>query len=230
MEEILLEVESRVETGKTQVKNIRRGGYIPAVIYGLGKKPGALKVSRHAFLQLMHQKHLENAIIKLQVKGDKQASHACMIRELQQDPVKGEVVHIDFNEISLTKAIKVNVPVVTTGESVGVKSEGGSLEHILWEVEIECLPTAIPKNIEVDISALKIGDSIHVKDMTFPEGLKVITDAEAVVIHIAAPMKEEVAPLEGEEAKAAAEPEVIKEKKPEAEGEKKDEAKKEEKK
>jgi large subunit ribosomal protein L25 len=227
MDEILLEAESRVEIGKTQVRNLRREGFIPAVIYGEGKKSLILKVSRHAFLQLMHQKRLENAIIKLSLKGGDKA-HACMIKEMQHDPVKGEVVHIDFNEISLTKALKVNVPVVTTGESVGVKNEGGSLEHILWEVEIECLPTDIPKNIEVDISALKIGDSIHIKDITFPSKVKVITEPDAVVLSIAAPMKEEVAPTEGEEAKAG-EPEVIKEKKPEAEGEKKEEKKEEKK-
>lgn len=227
MDEILLEAELRQETGKTKVKDLRRGGYIPAVVYGEGKSSRALKISRHAFLQLMHQKQLENAIIKLTVKGDKKASHACMIKEMQHEPVMGEVLHIDFNEISLTKAIKVNVPVVTLGEPAGVKLEGGSLEHILWEVEIECLPTDIPKNIEVDVSALKIGDSIHVKDIKFPAAVKVVSDADAVVVSVAAPMKEEVAaPLEGEEA-AAAEPEVIKEKKPEAEGAEKEKKEKE---
>lgn len=229
MDEILIEAESRVEIGKTKVKDLRRGGAIPAVIYGEGTSSLALKISRHAFLQLMHQKRIENAIIKLEVKGDKKASRACMIREIQQDPVNGEVLHIDFNEISLTKAIKVNVPVVTVGEPVGVKQDGGSLEHILWEVEIECLPTDIPKNIEVNVSALKIGDSIHVKDVVFPAKVKVLTDTSSVIVSVAAPMKEEVAPAEGEEAKA--EPEVIKEKKPEAaEGGEKEKEKKEEKK
>ena len=137
-----------------------------------------------------------------------------MIKEMQNDPVKGDIVHLDLSEISLTKALKVNVPVVTTGESLGVKQDGGAIEHIMWEIEIECLPTAIPKNIEVDISALKIGDSIHVKDIKFPADLKVLSSLDAVVLSIASPMKEEVvAPLEGEE---KMEPEVIKEKKPEA--------------
>jgi large subunit ribosomal protein L25 len=222
MDEIVLEAESRSEIGKRQVKDLRQAGFIPAVIYGEGKKSLALKISRHAFLQLMHQKRLENAVIKLQVKDDTSGARACMIKELQQDPVKGDVVHIDFNEISLTKVIKVNVPVVTKGEPAGVKLEGGSLEHILWEIEVECLPTDIPKNIEVDVSALKIGDSVHIKDITFPAKVKVLVDLEAVVLSVVAPMKEEVVvPVEGEEAKA--EPEVIKEKKPEAaEGEEKE--------
>jgi large subunit ribosomal protein L25 len=121
-------------------------------------------------------------------------------------------VHVDFNEISLTKAIKVNVPVVTKGESVGVKQEGGSLEHILWELEVECLPTAIPKEIEVDITALKLKDSVHVKDIVAPSGVKILNDPSSIVLTIAEPMKEEVvaAPVEGE---VTQEPEVIKEKK-----------------
>jgi large subunit ribosomal protein L25 len=228
MDEILLEAESRIEIGKRQVKDLRHAGFIPAVIYGEGKKSLALKISRHAFVQLMHQKRLENAVIKLAIKDNKDSTRACMIKELQRDPVNGELVHIDFNEISLTKAIKVNVPVVTRGEPVGVKNDGGSLEHILWEIEMECLPTDIPKHIEVDVSALKIGDSIHIKDIIFPAKVKVLVESDAVVLSIAAPMKEEVAPVEGEEAKA--EPEVIKEKKPEAaEGAEKDKEKEKEK-
>jgi large subunit ribosomal protein L25 len=225
MEDIVLEAEARSGIGKREVKDLRQAGFIPAVIYGEGKKSLALQISRHAFLQLTHQKRLENAVIKLKVKGEAAAGRACMIKELQQDPVKGDVIHIDFNEISLTKAIKVNVPVVTKGEPVGVKSDGGSLEHILWEIEVECLPTDIPKNIEVEVSSLKIGDSIHIKDITFPAKIKVLVESEAVVLSVAAPMKEEVAvAVEGEDAKA--EPEVIKEKKPEpGEGEEKKESK-----
>jgi large subunit ribosomal protein L25 len=215
MEEIILEAQTRNEIGKSKVKALKTGGFIPAVVYSEGKNAIPVKLSRHDFLFLIHHHRLENAIISLKIKDDqKKASRSCMIKEMQHDPVKGDIIHIDLNEISLTKAIKVNVPVETTGESLGVKSDGGALEHILWEIEVECLPTDIPKNITVDISALKIGDSIHVKDMKFPDKVKVLSDQEAVVLTIASPMKEEVAvPVEGEEMK---EPEVIKEKKPEA--------------
>ncbi|HLD83097.1 MAG TPA: 50S ribosomal protein L25, partial [Candidatus Omnitrophota bacterium] len=111
------------------------------------------------------------------------------------------------------KAIKVNVPVVAKGEPVGVKQEGGSLEHILWEVEVECLPTEIPKNIEVDVSALKIGDSIHIKDINLPSNIKVLTDPGAIVLSVAAAMKEGVMPVEPAEGEEKQEPEVIREKK-----------------
>ena len=214
MEEIILEAQVRSEIGKSKVKALKSGGFIPAVVYSEGKEAISIKLSRHDFLTLIHHHHIENAIISLKIKDDKKkASRSCMIKEMQRDPVKSDIVHIDLNEISLTKAIKINVPVVTTGESVGVKQDGGALEHILWEIEVECLPTDIPKNFEVDISALKIGDTIHVKDIKFPSSIKVISEPESVVLSIASPMKEEVvAPVEGEEKQ---EPEVIKEKKPE---------------
>ena len=135
-----------------------------------------------------------------------------LIKEIQYDPVHDNIIHVDFNEISLTKEIKVSIPITTRGESVGVKQEGGSLEHILWEVEIECLPTDIPKGIEIDITNLKLKDSIHVKDLSLPPKVKILNDPSAIVLTVAEPMKEEVvaAPVEGE---VSQEPEVIKEKK-----------------
>jgi len=229
MEELFLDAELRNETGKSKVKDIRDMGFIPAVIYGEGKFSQPVKVSHKELFQLLHQHRLENVIINLRVKDDKKKSRACLIKEIQYHPVKGDIVHVDFNEISLTKAIKVNVPVVAKGEPIGVKQEGGSLEHILWEIEVECLPTDIPKDFEVDVSALKIGDSIHIKDITFPSNVKVFTSGDAIVLSVAAPIKvEEIAPLvEGEEKQ---EPEVIKEKKVlpvEGEEEKEKEGKKE---
>ncbi|MDD4940579.1 MAG: 50S ribosomal protein L25/general stress protein Ctc [Candidatus Omnitrophica bacterium] len=216
MDELLLEAQLREEIGKNKSKALRHQGLIPAVVYSDGKESLAIKVSRSDLIKLIHQHQIENAIITLKVKDDKKKSgRPCMIKEMQHDPVKGDILHIDLHEISLTKALKVNVPVTTKGEAVGVKSDGGSLEHILWEIEVECLPTDIPKSIEVDISNLKIGDAIHIKDIQFPPKLKVLHEPDVIVLSVAEPMKEEVAaPVEGE---APAEPEVIREKKPEAE-------------
>ena len=180
----------------------------------------------------MHQQHrIEGVIINVKIKDDKKfKSRPCLIKEIQYDPIHGNIKHVDFNQISLTKAIKVNVPVVAKGEPVGVKQEGGALEHILWDVEVECLPTNIPKEFEVDVSQMKIGDSVHVKDLVVPEGVKILNDQTSIILSLAAPMKEEVvaAPLEGE---APQEPEVIKEKKevPAEEG-KEEESKEKEKK
>jgi len=213
MEEILLEAELREGTGRAKTKDLRESGYLPGIVYFHGKDAVSVKVSRGALLKLVHQHRLESVIINLKIKDDKKGKgRPCLVKEIQYDPVREDIIHVDFNEISLTEAIKVNVPVEIKGEAVGVKQEGGSLEHLLWEVEVECLPTNIPKNIQVDVTALKMGEAIHVKDIVFPEGVKPLNDPTAVVLHVVAPMKEEV-PAEGAEGEAAAEPEVIKEKK-----------------
>ena len=213
MEEIFLEAELREGKGRAKSKDLRESGYLPSVVYFHGKDAVSIKVSRSALLKLVHQHRLESVIINLKIKDDKKAKgRPCLVKEIQYDPVREDIIHIDFNEISLTEAIKVNVPVATKGESIGVKQEGGSLEHLLWEVEVECLPTNIPKEIQVDITALKMGDAIHVKDIVFPAGVKPLNDPTAVVLHVVAPMKEEV-PAEAVEGEAATEPEVIKEKK-----------------
>ncbi len=226
MEQIFLDAEIRKEVGRGPVKHLKDSGSTPAVVYFGGKESLPIKVSTHELVHLVHLYRLENMILNLKIKDDKKAKpRSCLIKEMQHDPVTGAILHVDFNEISLTKAIKINVPVVTKGEAVGVKSEGGSLEHILWEVEIECLPTEIPKNIEVDITNLKLKDSIHVKDLALPAGVKVLTDEAAVVMTVAEPMKEEI-PEEAVEGEEKKEPEVIKEKKEVAgEGETKEEGK-----
>ena len=152
-------------------------------------------------------------VINLNIKDDKKhKSRPCLIKEIQYEPVHGEIVHVDFNQISLTKVIKVSIPVVAKGDAIGVKQEGGSLEHVLWEIEIECLPTSIPKEIEVDVTNLKLKESVHVKDIIVPAGVKILNDPQAIVLSIAEPMKEEV-PAEALEGEAKQEPEVIKEKK-----------------
>jgi large subunit ribosomal protein L25 len=226
MEEIILEAESRKELGRSKTKGLRSKGYIPAIVYAQGKESESIKVSTSTLLKVIHQHRIENAVISLKVKdGKKQKSLACIIKEIQYDPVKGGIMHLDFNEISLTKTIKINVPVTAKGEPIGVKQEGGSLEHVLWELEIECLPADIPKEIEVDVSQLNIGDSIHVKDLTVPSNIRILNDPDSIVLSVVAPLKEEVVavPLEGEEKQ---EPEVIKEKKEVPDEEKQEEKEK----
>ena len=213
MEELFLEAEPREELGRGRVKDLREKGFIPAVVYAQGKESLPIRVSQKALLGLVHQHRIESAVINLKIKDDKKNKPlSCLIKEIQYDPVHGDIIHVDFNEISLTKAIRVNVAVIAKGEPIGVKQEGGSLEHILWEIEVECLPTDIPKGIVVDVSQLKIGDSVHIRDITFPSGVKVLDDPTAIVLSVTAPMKEEV-PVEAVEGEEKQEPEVIKEKK-----------------
>jgi large subunit ribosomal protein L25 len=213
MEELFLDAEVREEIGRGKTKGMRDKGFVPAVIYADGKDALSLKLSHRQLVQLVHQHRIEGVIINLNIKDDKKhKSRPCLIKEIQHDPVHGEIVHVDFNQISLTDEIKVNIPIVVKGEAVGVKLEGGSLEHILWELEVECLPVNIPKNIEVDVSSLKLGESIHVKDIIVPSGVKILNDPGSIILSVAAPMKEE-APAEAVEGEEKQEPEVIKEKK-----------------
>lgn len=215
MEKISLKAQLREELGKEAVKKLRRQGLIPAVVYK-GKNSLNIKIVDQEFLHAIQTKAGENVIISLQVEADKKSkgTRDAIIKEIQHHPVKDDILHVDFNEISLTEALTVKVPIAVKGEAEGLK-EGGVLEHVLWEIELECLPTEIPENIPVDSSPLKIGDSILVKDLKIPSGIKVLTDPEATVITLAAPRAEEEIEVKPEE--EAAEPEVIMEKKPEEE-------------
>lgn len=228
MDKIILDAQDRAQTGRAKSKDLREEGFIPAVVYSQGKDSRPLKVSRAELLRLVHRHRLENAVINLKIKDDKpDKTMPCLIKEIQYDPVSENIMHVDFNEISLTKTVRISVPVAARGEAAGVKQEGGSLEHILWEIEVECLPADIPKEIEVDVSRLKIGEAIHVRDIVLSPGVKVLSDPDSVLLSVSAPIKEEAAaaPAEGE---APQEPEVIREKKATAEeGAKEEEGKKE---
>ena len=150
-------------------------------------------------------------------EGKKIGDYLAMVKEEQRDPVDDHVLHIDFKRISLTEKISVKVRTVSKGDAVGVKQDGGSLEHVLWELEVVCLPTQIPQSLEADVSHLKIGDSIYVRDFKLPEGVTTKQSPDTIVFTVVPPMKEELAqptPATG------AEPEVIKEKKEPVEGEK----------
>ncbi|MFA5156961.1 MAG: 50S ribosomal protein L25 [Candidatus Omnitrophota bacterium] len=213
MEELILEAELREGVGTSKSRGLRAQGFIPAVVYKEGKEAQAIRISSGELIRLLHQHRLENAIVNLKIKGDKSAKNRpCLVKEIQHDPVHGNVIHVDFNEVSLTKVIKVNVPVAAKGDAVGVKQDGGSLEVILWEIEIECLPTNIPEEIPVDVTNLKIGDGVHIRDIIVPAGVKILNELDATVLHVVAPMKEEV-PVEAVEGEEKQEPEVIKEKK-----------------
>lgn len=218
MEKVYLDCSLREELGKSKISFLRRSGFVPAVVYGQGKKSLSVKLDRSQLIKFMHaHSGIENMIINLRVSGkdknkDYQEEKPVLIKEIQFDPVKDDILHIDFNQISLTKTIKVKVPIESKGEAVGVKQEGGVLTHVLWELEVECLPTQIPGKIEVDITNMKIGDVVHVKDVVVPEDIKVLIDKESIVFTLMAPKKEEVVVGAPEEV-APSEPEVIKEKK-----------------
>jgi large subunit ribosomal protein L25 len=198
---------------------MRRLNLIPGIIYGGGSEPTVIQADRKAYDRINRQHAGESLIyhINLVDEGKKVSDFPAIIKDIQLHPVTDEVIHIDFNRISLDKEIEIKIKIITKGESIGVKKDGGTLEHLMWELDIICLPTNIPHHLEVDVTNLGVHDAIHVKDIVLPKGVRTKHDPESVVVTVAGSMREETAaaPAEGEAAAAGAEPEVLKEKKKE---------------
>ena len=208
MEKVILKCEFREEIGKSKVRLLRRSDMIPAVVYKGGKEAISIKVKKRDFYDTLHTSAGENVLITLHFEGDKKAKEKTwIIKEIQKNPVKEDITHVDLNEISLTDKIEVKVAVHPHGEAEGVKNEGGVLDHPLWEIEVECLPTDIPAKISVEVGSMKIGDTIFVKDLVVPKGVTVLTDPELTVLSVVPPAKEEVVEEVG--AEVGTEPEVI---------------------
>jgi large subunit ribosomal protein L25 len=216
MERVTIQAYRRETTGKGAARSLRRKGELPAVIYRAGiSEP--IKVPSKEFLKLLKKTRGENILVNLQFP---EGSRLAVIKDYQLDPVTGDLLHTDFQEVLLTEKIRVTLKVITTGVPKGVKEQGGILQHALREIEIEALPDRIPGHIEVDVSSLSVGQSIHVSDLKLEEGIKVLTEPEEVIATVTAPVVEEVAPAAP--APEVTEPEVIKKGKkeePEAEEE-----------
>lgn len=227
MEEIQLDAKIRKELGTRQVKATRRNAGVPGIVYGGKQKPIAITLDRRTYDRIRRQHKAESVIFHLNILDDKEKvkDYSAIVLEEQHDPVSDNVLHIDFKRISLKEKITVKVTILAVGDPIGVKRDNGSLEHALWELDVNCLPTQIPQHIDVDVSSLAIGDSVHVRDMKLPEGVTTKHDPDAVVFLVVPPMKAE----ETREGPAVTEPEVTKEKKEPA-GEKKAADAKEEKK
>jgi len=219
---IQLSGKRREVIGKGGARKARAAGQIPGVIYGHGETPMAVSIDGREFSTAMRSHKGGNAIVNLKVDG---GEFTALVRDAQIDPLSRAIVHLDFQHISLTETIEVEVPVHAVGVAVGVKDGGGILELITRQLEVRCLPTAIPAAIDIDVTALGIGGSIHVSDIR-AEGYTILTDPATTVLTVVAPTVEEApVPAEGEVAVAAAapaEPEVVgaKGKKEEGEGEK----------
>ncbi len=222
-ENIVVEVERRHETGKNAANRLRAADQIPAVIYGGGKgmETLALKVDRKVLVGLLRKGLSENAIFKLTLKGTDQQRHV-MIRDMAIDPVSRALLHVDFVRILLDRKLRVAVPVECEGIAVGVKNEGGLLNVVTHEVEIECLPADIPASIKVDVSHLHAREAVRAGDLKLDAKLKVLEAPDRVIVHVGVPRAEEVpaaaaAAVEGAAPEAPAEPDVIKKGKKETE-------------
>ena len=213
---IPLKGSRRSDLGKGGARKARAAGQIPGVLYGHGETPIAVAIGAREFEVAMRTHKGGNPIVSLGLDG---SEYTALVRAAQIDPLTHGVLHLDFQHISLTESIEVSVVVHLTGLALGVKDGGGILETITREIEVRCLPTSIPASIDVDVSALNIGDSIHVRDITVKD-VEVLTDPDTTIATVVPPsVVEEPAPAEGAVVEgAAAEPEVIAKGKKEEEG------------
>jgi large subunit ribosomal protein L25 len=203
--------EVRNRSGKGVARQLRRNGKIPGVLYGQAECL-LLTLDPASITGILRAHAASTALISLKVAGGNQAMRTALLRDFQVDPVTGEVLHADLFEVSMDKVIRVKVPVrVVGGVPAGVK-EGGVLQHNLRELHIECLPSAIPDQIEVDASQLEIGQGIHIRELAHREGVRILDDADQMVVSVAAPMSEaklEALLTSGAATEEVKEPEVI---------------------
>jgi large subunit ribosomal protein L25 len=221
--QVKLSVQTRTGAGRPVARKLRREGFVPAVIYGAKYQPRNLQVPSRALKTLLGHAVGENILVDLEIDGEGgKSNQLALIQQIQHEPISGTVVHVDFHAIDMNESIHAQIVVEPVGEPNGVRNFGGLLEQLTRTVEVECLPKDLPEIITVDVSALNIGDAIHVRDLALPAGVTARSDADLTVFLVASPtVQEEVAaPVEG----APTEPEVIREKKEEpapAEGAKK---------
>jgi large subunit ribosomal protein L25 len=231
MPEIVVSAEKRTEKGKNVNRRLRVAGRIPGVLYGGSKEPVPVAVSPKDISAVLRSASGENTLFDLDLAGSRRK---VILKEYQLEPIKGKLLHADFYEVALDKTLEVMVHVEIAGTPVGVKVQGGILDFVTRELEIECLPGDIPEKITVDVSELALGKHVRVSDLKLSDKLTVLTDPEVVIVHVVAPRAEEApaAAAEGAEAAAAgaAEPEVIKKGKAEEGDEKDAKAEKKEKK
>jgi large subunit ribosomal protein L25 len=213
MNEVSLAARQREETGKKIAKAIRREGRLPAVIYGGDEKSTPLTLDYREFDAFFRKHRGESVVINLEIEdGD---AKKALLRDIQRDYLKGTFIHADFQQILMTDRITTTVSLVLIGEPVGVTLDGGVLEQALREVEIHCLASEIPEHLEVDVSAMKVGETLHVSDLSL-EHADIITDGDVSVVSVLSPMSEEIVE---EEEDVQEEPEIIGRTPDEGEGE-----------
>jgi len=211
--EATLEAKSRDSFGKNEARRTRRAGLVPGVLYGGdGSQATPISVEPRALLRILHSESGANTLISLKLPGG--GDTRVLVREYQLDPVTHQLLHADFYRVAMDRAIQVTIPVVVKGEPKGVKQQGGILEFIRREIEIECLPADIPEHVEVDVSELMLHQGIRVRELPVDPKWKPLSDPEMMLVHVIMPKAEEV-PAAPEAAAAAtptvpAEPEVIK--------------------
>jgi large subunit ribosomal protein L25 len=219
MKSVPLNAYSRSLTRRAGAKSLRASGRIPAVIYGRQRATQNLEIVAKELEDLIHHSVSENLLVDLSVKNDERSQRLALVQDVQHHALSGKVLHVDFHEVSADEKVTINVLVEATGEAVGVKTNGGVLEHVMFKVKVRALPKDIPDQITVDVSHLDIGQAIHIGDIKPPPGTEILGDKHLSVIAVAAPRAEEVEAAATETPLAAGDVEMIKEKKEEGEEE-----------
>lgn len=196
-------------------KKLRSMGRVPAVIYGREIKPQNLEVSRKQIEDLIHHSVSENLLVDLAVAEDTRPKRLVLVQEVQHHALSGQILHLDLHEVSEKEKVTIMVPVETAGEAAGVKTSGGVLEHVLFRIKVRALPKDLPEFIQVDVSHLEIGQSIHLGDIKAPDNVEILGDKKVSVIAVAAPITEAQETAAAEAAAVPAELEVLREKKEE---------------
>jgi large subunit ribosomal protein L25 len=214
MKSVSLNAFPRELSKRLGVKKVRASGRIPAVIYGRHNKPQNLEVSAKDLEQVIHTAHSEILLVDLAVEKGKRLA---LVRDVQHHPLSGKMLHVDFQEVAENEKVTALVPVETVGEAEGVKTGGGVLEHVLFKLKVRATPKDLPEVINIDVTKLLVGQSIHIGEIQPPAGVEIIGKKEAPVVAVAAPVTEaqETAATEGAAAAAPTQPEMIKEKKEE---------------
>jgi large subunit ribosomal protein L25 len=203
--------------GTGDARKLRRSGQVPAVIYGHGREPQSIALDARAFARLLEKFAYASTVFELTIEG---RSARTLIREIQRHPLSKATLHVDFQELVAGEKVTVSIPVLFAGVPEGVRNSGGVLDQVMHEIEIHCDPSLIPNHVTLDVTALPIGHSLHVRDIPLPEGVEVLDDDDATVCVVSAPravVEETAAPAEGAAPEAAAEPELIRKPKPEDE-------------
>ena len=212
----------RTGTGKGVARKMRAAGQIPGIIYGHAREPQALAINTRDFEKLLEHISAESTVIELAIAGK---TSRTLIREIQRHPFKREYLHVDFQELVAGETVSVRIPIVLVGVPEGVRLEGGVMDQTLRDLEIEVDPVNMPNHIDVNVENMKIGESVHVSDLTLPPGVTAITEGDTTIVVVSAPravIEEVAAPTaEGAEVAPAAEPEVIRAKKTDEETEEK---------
>ncbi|MDD5483835.1 MAG: 50S ribosomal protein L25 [Kiritimatiellae bacterium] len=218
IESLKLSAQKRENSGSRQAQRLRKNGWLPGIVYDSAGKSAPIQTKRHEFEVLLRNQQGQNIILDLEIEGEKTCK--VLLKDIQQDRIKDHLLHVDFLEISMTRKLRVSVPVTLAGEPVGVTQQGGVMEHLLRSVEIECLPGDIVKEFVLDVSGLAIGDTLSVRDIKADPKITILTMSDIAVVSVQLPHFEEeakpaeeaaegavegAAPAEGEAA-AAAEP------------------------